>query len=172
MKSIIQVLIAVVLLILLIRLSEPTKKPQNNPIPEGGTSILNDNPIEPSPQEEVFQFSSLLDLHNSVRKSPLTVDSELSKFAQKWAEHMERKVGLEHSDLEFPGNWSYKGENIAEGPESEEEVFNNWMSSKKHKRNIKNEEFTHIGMGKSGNLWCVCFGRSEIETVYWWEFWR
>lgn len=39
------------------------------------------------------------------------------------------------------------GENVGFGDKTPEEVFNSWMSSKKHRKHIENPKFTHSGMG-------------------------
>ncbi len=168
MKSIAQVLIAFFILIIIIKLSEPNKKTPPIVIPDGGQTILDDtpNPVKP----EVIEDSPLLKLHNNERKSMLKVDNDLAKFAQDWAERMEKRKKMVHSNLNFPGEWVAKGENIANGYETEEDVFKGWMNSKGHRQNIKNESFTHVGIGRSGNYWCVCFGKKS--TAYWWMFWK
>jgi hypothetical protein len=170
MKSIAQVLIAFFILALIIKLSGPNKKEIVPPVvPEGGQTTLDDTPSPPIVKPEI-KDSPLLKLHNSERKSKLEIDDDLAKFAQSWAERMEKRKKMVHSNLDFPGEWNTKGENIANGYESEEDVFDGWMHSKGHRQNIKNESFTHIGIGRSGNYWCVCFGRKA--SAYWWEFWK
>lgn len=167
MKHAVQILIPVLLLVFIIFNTRTTPKPQLN----GGSTIVDvdDTPIPPIVEEKPDSQSPLLTLHNTVRKTPLLPDSDLNKFAQDWAKHMEKTKNMKHSKMDFPGSWSDYGENIAHGQDTEQEVFGDWMNSKGHRNNIKNESFTHIGIGRSGNYWCVCFGK---KTTYWWSFWR
>lgn len=105
-------------------------------------------------------------LHNKERGlkkiEQLEYDVKLEQFAQDWAEHMASRRRLRHSDLGFKG-YSFKGENIAMGQRTEEEVLKSWMNSRGHRANILNSRYTHVGFGcartQSGTLyWCACFG--------------
>jgi uncharacterized protein YkwD len=68
---------------------------------------------------------------------------------------------MKHSNLGFDGQWQSMGENIAMGQTSEDEVFFAWFHSPGHYRNMVNKSFTHVGFGRSGNYWCVCFGQKS-----------
>jgi uncharacterized protein YkwD len=62
-------------------------------------------------------------------------------------------------------NWSSIGENIAAGHETAKAVMNAWKSSRKHDRNMRNKNFTEIGIGRAYNknskygwYWTTTFG--------------
>jgi len=123
-------------------------------------------PIPPTPPIPPTNDKNLmLDLHNSVRSNKLEFDDSLNTSAQKWAERMDYKDMLIHSDIDRIINgsllWWEVGENIAFGNITPEQIFKMWMRSSGHKKNITNENFTHIGIGKSGDYWCVQFGEKR-----------
>lgn len=49
------------------------------------------------------------------------------------------------------------GENIAAGHRDVAEVMQGWMDSRGHRANILNASFREIGVGRSGDYWCVVF---------------
>lgn len=117
--------------------------------------------------------NKLISLHNKARakgtmfsgpKEPLVEDKQLSRYAQKWAEHMASSGKLQHSSMSSIMDMGFNraGENIAYGQKDENQVIKTWMNSYGHKKNIMNKNFTHIGCGFSSNkgtpYWCVCFG--------------
>lgn len=137
--------------------------------------------VEPQPEPEQTQpepqppsmAQRLLDLHNAQRSRPLELDADLMAFAQQWANNMASRRSMYHSDLGFPGQWWMRGENVAAGQRNEEEVVGDWMNSPGHRANILNGQFTHVGFGRSGNYWCVCFGqKTEGHRFYTVTFWR
>jgi len=119
--------------------------------------------------------NKLIILHNKARqkgtmfsgpKGPLVEDKQLSRYAQKWAEHMASSEKLQHSSMSsiMQLGFNKAGENIAYGQKDENQVIKTWLNSYGHKRNIMNKSFTHIGCGfaisKQGTpYWCVCFGK-------------
>lgn len=104
----------------------------------------------------------LLNLHNSIRRtSKLAIDPNLTNFAQNWSDRMQKTRSMKHSNLGFNGQWQMRGENIAMGQTTEKEVFSAWFKSPGHHRNMVNKSFTHVGFGRSGNYWCVCFGQKS-----------
>ena len=120
-------------------------------------------------------LNRLIELHNKHRakgtwmsgpRQKLQEDKQLSRYAQKWAEHMASENKMFHSSMRsiMDLGFSNAGENVAYGSQGELEVFQQWMRSYGHKRNIMNKSFTHIGCGvatsKEGTpYWCVCFGK-------------
>lgn len=69
---------------------------------------------------------------------------------------------LIHSKLSLP-NFNNVGENIAMGQNSEESVFNDWMDSSGHRKNILGKKYKKAGVGyakfRDGRpYWCVVFG--------------
>jgi uncharacterized protein YkwD len=95
------------------------------------------------------------------------MDHELSRAAQKWAEHMAYRDRLYHGDLSNKVNrhrWHYLGENVAKGQRDAAEVVGDWMGSRSHRKNIMNDNFNSVGFGiaysRDGRLyWCAIFGR-------------
>jgi len=114
----------------------------------------------------------LHDLHNNVRSSKLIVNDKLMDTAQKHADYM-ALYGMSHSGyngssigdriIQSGYNYSSCGENIAEGYITVESVFDGWMRSPGHKRNILNTNYKDVGYGiaSSNNrvYWCVVFAR-------------
>ncbi|MEH7453636.1 CAP domain-containing protein [Gottfriedia acidiceleris] len=60
-----------------------------------------------------------------------------------------------HSTLSFNGG--YKGENIAHGQTTANEVMTDWMNSTGHRTNIMSPNFKQIGIGKVGTYWTQQF---------------
>lgn len=103
---------------------------------------------------------SLVTLHNQEREKnglgDLTINSKLVRSAQAKANAMLASDCWDHycpngkSPWEFFDQYGYEyiyaGENLAEGFNSNEKVFNAWMNSKTHRENILRAEFTEIGI--------------------------
>ena len=49
--------------------------------------------------------------------------------------------------------WSAVGENIAQGPTTEQQVVQGWIASPEHCKNIMNATFTEMGAARSGTYW-------------------
>ena len=107
----------------------------------------------------MLQLVILLALHNGVREAPLNVKADLMKAAQEQADHMAKIDRRRHStDSKLRGlGYRRYGENVASGYKTPDKVFVAWMKSRGHRRNIKNEKFKYIGIGRSGDYWCVIF---------------
>ena len=58
-------------------------------------------------------------------------------------------------------NWSALGENIAYGQTTEQQVFNAWIQSEGHCKNIMNGSFKEIGAAKVGTYWTQDFGAKQ-----------
>ena len=54
--------------------------------------------------------------------------------------------------------WSTVGENIAWGQTSEQQVFNAWIQSEGHCKNIMNGSFKEFGAARAGTYWTQDFG--------------
>ena len=107
----------------------------------------------------MLQLVILLALHNGVRETQLEVRQDLMKAAQEQADHMAKIGKMRHSTDSKLRSLGYRryGENVAAGYKTPDTVFRAWMKSRGHRRNIKNEKFKYIGIGRSGNYWCVIF---------------
>lgn len=106
----------------------------------------------------------LLDLHNEARPANYRLNADLCESAQGKAKDMDRPNEMYHERqwwkrLERAG-YEYRtcGENIGEDFSTAGGVFEAWMNSPTHRKNIMNGEFTEIGFGYSGGYWCAHFG--------------
>ena len=124
--------------------SEPV---QQQPIPEPGPADVH---------------TKLLALINSARESqgqgagPLKVNDALNRAAQV---HTEKQAAAKHMTHQLPGELDLAGrlaevhynlngaENVAFGGTVVEEIFNQWMGSDGHRKNILNPIYTEIGLG-------------------------
>lgn len=55
--------------------------------------------------------------------------------------------------------WTTYGENIAAGQPTEQVVFDAWINSEGHCKNIMNANFKEMGAAKDGRYWTQEFGR-------------
>lgn len=119
----------------------------------------------------------LIKLHNNQRDKmgtlPLIAKKELDVAAQRQAEWMARIRRQTHygpwfssisTRVKQAGITTFRrvGENVANGYTTPEAVFEQWLKSSRHLQNINNAYFTHIGIGRKGNYWCVVF--AEIPS--------
>lgn len=128
----------------------------------------------PTDTEQIKQ--RLLALHNQQRAakglSALARVVELDRAAQLHNDYMvknnnlthdepRRDIGVRAKDQGY--NWSWVGENIAQGQRTAEEVMNDWMNSSGHRANILSGNYKDVGFGvtQAGNVWwwTVDFGR-------------
>lgn len=118
-----------------------------------------------NPKEDETKYpdwaEEMLKLHNELRSSNLIIDDSLMSSAQEWANNMARKRKMYHGSLNFPG-FRLRGENIAMGSNSVNQIFNMWKKSSGHRANIQNKNFTHVGFGMQQSngyyYWCAQFG--------------
>jgi uncharacterized protein YkwD len=54
-------------------------------------------------------------------------------------------------------NWTAVGENAASGQTTEAQVFNDWIKSEDHCKNIMNAAFKEMGAAKTDNYWVQDF---------------
>lgn len=118
-------------------------------------------------------MAELVEAHNNVRKQEgkpaLTIDVRLMHAAQGHAEWMHDNNRMSHkqgwlwgltpADRVSKQSYAYRsfGENIASGQTEVDEVLSVWLNSRAHRANILGD-FKDIGVGRSGNYWCVVFG--------------
>jgi uncharacterized protein YkwD len=130
-----------------------------------------------SPDREERAF---LDLINAYRRKTgagkLSLQNQLGAAAEHHSQDMANKNYFSHklSNGDSPEknikrfgytNWSYVGENIAAGHETAKAVMDAWKSSREHDRNMRNKNFTEIGIGRAYNkrskygwYWTTTFG--------------
>lgn len=53
--------------------------------------------------------------------------------------------------------WTTAGENVAQGQTTEAQVFNDWIKSEDHCKNIMNARFKDMGVARQGNFWTQDF---------------
>lgn len=124
--------------------------------------------------EKITEYKQhVVELTNEARSEhgaePVKLDEELAEVAQRKSEDMEQKDYFSHTSPTYgsPSNMlnhygiDYRKalENIAAGQQSPEEVVEGWLNSEGHRRNILDEEVTHIGVGFSsaGSYWTQLF---------------
>lgn len=165
------------------------KKNFYDPLPGGGSPT------------RVFQNTSLMNWANRILAltnqerskaglAPLKLDPHLERLAQAHARDMglrnffdhENPYGLgpfERFDSLNPPSYNEAGENAARGQESPEELVNQWVNSPKHRANMLNPAFTHIGIGvyfnknipktPSNFIQFFCEFRGDPVTNNWYE---
>jgi uncharacterized protein YkwD len=119
----------------------------------------------PEKEKSTFKVSddeqAIVDLTNQARTKdklpPLKANETLFRVARAHSANMAKQQKMEHvlddknpSDRIKAGGYkySYAGENVAAGNGwSLDEVFQCWMDSEPHKKNIMTKEFTEIGIG-------------------------
>ncbi|GGM42029.1 hypothetical protein GCM10011351_30130 [Paraliobacillus quinghaiensis] len=87
----------------------------------------------------------------------LKIDSKLSEVAWYKSKDMEVNSYFSHTSprygspfemmKDFGVSYTAAGENIAMGYPDAKSVVNGWMNSEGHRKNILNENYTHIGVG-------------------------
>jgi uncharacterized protein YkwD len=143
-------------------------KKKNDKLGGGGGSSLDS-------EERAF-----LDLINNYRRNNgagnLSLQNQLGAAADHHSQDMADKNYFSHTlsngdsaekNIERFGytNWSYVGENIAAGQETGKAVMDAWKSSHEHDQNMRNKNFTEIGIGRAYNknskygwYWTTTFG--------------
>lgn len=102
--------------------------------------------------------------------SPLRLNSHLMNAARLHSADMADRRRMEHqgSDGSSVGDrataagyrWNRIGENIAWNQRSASEVFNGWINSPGHCRNIMQSAFTDMGLAVDDWYWTQVLGRS------------
>ena len=116
----------------------------------------------------------VIDLVNKERrkagKGELERDETLMDYAAVRGEELLEKFSHTRPDgtsalsADELSSYSSRGENIAAGQRSPEEVMNSWMNSAGHKANILNSSYSNIGVGLAvtdsgyGYYWVQVFG--------------
>lgn len=117
------------------------------------------------------EVSAVLDLVNELRekkgRSPLSLDPALCEAAQVRAKELAELFSHTRPDdsefisvLEDKGiDYKTVGENIAQGQETPDEVFDSWRNSSGHYQNMINKDFGKIGIGydPQSNSWVQLF---------------
>lgn len=123
---------------------------------------------------EVCQVYRLVnEERNAAGLDPYDWNGDLALAAQLHAEDMNDQSYFSHDSLDgrtfdvrirdagYDG--SPRGENIARGQRSAEQVMESWMDSAGHRRNILSEGANEIGVGFIDNHWVQVFGFANRE---------
>lgn len=126
--------------------------------------------LQPNPIPPTDVISQLLQLHNNYRQQmglkPLVLNQALVNAAQKHTNWMKQNNTLSHfQNGKGPGDrisaegykWRAYGENIANGYPTAQAVFQGWLNSSGHKKNIVNSNFKDVGFGVSWKYWTTDF---------------
>jgi uncharacterized protein YkwD len=62
-------------------------------------------------------------------------------------------------------NWSYYGENLAEGFYRIPDVLTGWLDSPSHCKTLMNPYYIHIGIGYYRSYWVTDFG-APMQNMY------
>ncbi|ALX49603.1 CAP domain-containing protein [Lentibacillus amyloliquefaciens] len=151
--------------------SEQQSVPESNQTPQAQDEQSNK---QPSSQLTMGEYAfKVIKLTNQKRSqhglSDLKTSKPLSRVARKKSEDMQIKNYFSHTSptygspfnmmKEFNVTFESAGENIARDQQSPRQVVNAWMNNEKHRENILDASFTHIGVGYSadGNYWTQMF---------------
>ena len=101
--------------------------------------------------------------------APLTWNDVLAAAALEHSQDMSTTGNFSHNSSDGTSfsnritaagytNWRALGENIAYGYTTEQDVFNGWIKSEGHCKNIMNASFKEMGAAKVGTYWTQDFG--------------
>ncbi|MEW6057857.1 MAG: CAP domain-containing protein [Bdellovibrionota bacterium] len=138
--------------------ARPEPQP-GGPLPTRGED--DERPGSSSDPERERILNKVLDLTNGYRiengLAPLTLNAELSRAAQEYAERMGEEVFFDHvaPDGTRPRDrisaMGYQpqacGENLALGYKTPEQTVHAWIRSPSHQANLLNKDYTEIGLG-------------------------
>ena len=130
---------------------------------------------EPSDGAEVCAVFRLVNEARAAEGlAPYTYDRALALAAQLHAEDMVAQGYFRHDSLdgrsfadrarEAGYDASPRGENIASGQRTAEQVMQSWMGSSGHRANILSTRSNEIGVGLHDNRWVQVFGQRAVIT--------
>ncbi|WP_110943531.1 CAP domain-containing protein [Virgibacillus senegalensis] len=140
---------------------------QNNQQTERQNGETNNNADIGNIQQEVIRLTNVERRNNGL--SELKADADLTEVAQEKSTDMSENNYFSHTSptygspfdmmQQFGIEYRSAAENIASGQQSAEAVVQAWMDSPGHRKNILNENLTHIGVGfdSNGNYWTQMF---------------
>lgn len=111
-------------------------------------------------------FGGLLNQQrNSDGLRRLSESPRLAAAAEAHAQDMVRQNYFSHTGADGSSvgqrvraegySWCWVAENIAAGDQTEASVFNSWLNSPPHRRNMLNREAVQYGLGRTGNTWVL-----------------
>ncbi|MCX3266247.1 CAP domain-containing protein [Pedobacter agri] len=97
----------------------------------------------------------------------LTWNSNLATAASNQSKYMESINKMQHESANGKGvgdrvtasgyQWKSVGENVAQGQTTENQVFNDWLKSEGHCKNMMNADYKEIGAARAGAFWTQVF---------------
>ena len=153
---------------------ESTTEATTKPVVESTTQETT-RPVVESTTESTTEASGyekeLLNLVNNARKQQglgeVKLSESLSNVARIKSEDMSKNNYFSHTSptygtpfemlKKFQISYKTAGENIARGQKNAQEVFNAWMNSEGHRKNILNGNFTQMGIGLHNGYWTQIF---------------
>lgn len=136
-----------------------------------------------SHQPPAFSHQPLLELHNTVRQQgrhcprttpetapKLSWSTQLTAIAHNHSENMAAQKQLSHknpsgntgSRLTDAGyQWRSYAENIARGVLSHKQVFELWLNSPQHCRNMLNPRYTEMGAAQVNGYWTAIYAKPQ-----------
>ena len=131
-----------------------------------------DNGTEPLNEDKLVQLVNDLRTNGTICGSdsmpgvdPISWNDKLERAAAIHSQDMDENEFLSHTGSDGSTlqdriekvnyNWSTIGENVANGYPDEEAVISGWQESEGHCKNMMNEDFTEMGLAKSGNYWTM-----------------
>ena len=125
-----------------------------------------------SPDSEERKFLDLINAYRrQINAGNLSLHNSLGAAADFHSRDMAKRNFFRHSNtkqlIERHGykNWRAYGENIAAGQQTADQVFKAWKQSADHDRNMRDKDFTEIGIGRAyskgskyGWYWTTVFG--------------
>ncbi|HEY9002986.1 MAG TPA: CAP domain-containing protein [Mucilaginibacter sp.] len=101
--------------------------------------------------------------------APLTWNDVLAAAALQHSQDMNTTGNFSHNSSDGTSfsdritaagytNWRALGENIAYGYTTEQAVFNGWLQSEGHCKNMMSASFKEMGAAKAGTYWTQDFG--------------
>ena len=129
--------------------------------------------VLPPRAHAVSQIQDLIDRINDHRaaigRPTLRWDDRLAALARRHSADMVRRDFFDHINpdgddpfdrMDHAGiRYSTAGENLAWGQTTGAQVFDGWMNSRGHRKNLENREFTHIGIGLYQRRWTCLLSR-------------
>ena len=102
-------------------------------------------------------------------------DRRLARLALRQSEDMARRHYFDHVNpdgldpfqrMDHAGlRYHAAAENLAMGAVSGREVYEGWMNSKGHRRNLENCMLTRIGLGRYGDYWSCEMAKLTPEST-------
>ena len=96
--------------------------------------------------------------NNKLEETALSHAKEMSRY--NFFSHRSRRgedVGERFDNFGY--KWQYAGENLAEGQDSFDEAFQDWIDSPTHCKMLMNSDMNEMAISKYGRYWVQHFGK-------------